>query len=177
MRWMLVLVVLAECRSTSAPASAPPAPARVPIVSRPPPMLTPELVVVEALPWVDPDEPKIGAIAGVVVQPAGEPLAGVTVIVSGEGMKGAHTAITEEDGVYVIEDLPPDDYIVTLYFGDQSFERPATVGDDLVELSDMTIDPDAPPAVEVHLSFSCGGGTMQNTYFVDGIDTTGLTFE
>jgi hypothetical protein len=83
----------------------------------------------------------------------------------------SQAAITDEEGAYVIEDLAPGDYLVTLYYIDMTIERTAHVEDELVELS-QTIDYKPDP---VTISFGCGM-SMENTYLVDGIDTTGLTF-
>lgn len=173
MRWLLVLSVVSACRSQpTSPAPAPPSPARVaPASVAPRPTLPPEPVLVEELPWVDPDEPEVGAIAGMIVDATNEPLAGVTVIVSGDEMT-SQVAITDEDGSYAIEDLPWGDLLVSFYYIDLTIERRVQVEDELVEVH-QTIDTGAAGAV----SFTGCGTSMVNTYIVDGIDTTGLTFD
>lgn len=174
MRALVIIIAFAACRSQSAPPSPAPTPARVAQVLPPAPALVVEPLIdtPEELPWVDPDEPKVGTIAGLVTDVHGEAMPGATLIATSESMLGAQTAISEEDGSYLIEDLAPDDYLVTLYFVDHSEEHHVTVGDDVAELS-LTLDPDSfPPVVFI----GCGGGNLENTYVVDGIDTSGLTF-
>lgn len=57
-----------------------------------------------------------GAINGRVTYSRGaDPLAGVTVVVSGNT---SQTTITEDDGTYRVIDLTPGDYLVTFFFGD-----------------------------------------------------------
>jgi outer membrane receptor protein involved in Fe transport len=64
-----------------------------------------------------------GAIQGTVTDAkTGDPLAGVTVVVSG---KGSQTTITEDDGTYKVTDLVPGEYLVTFFFGDVTIERPS----------------------------------------------------
>ncbi len=174
MRWLLVLSVVSACRSQpTSPSPAPPSPARIaPRGVAPRPVLAPEPVLVEELPWVDPDEPEVGAVAGVIVDETNEPLAGATVIVSGDEMPVTQAAITDDDGAYAIEDLPPGDLVVTFYYLDVTIERRVQVADELVEVH-QTIDTTAAGGV----SFTGCGTSLQNTYIVEGIDTTGLTFD
>lgn len=177
MRWLasllLGLSVVSACRSQpTSPAPAPPSPARVaPASVAPRTTLPPEPVLVEELPWVDPDEPEVGAIAGMIVDATSEPLAGVTVIVSGDEMP-AQVAISDEDGSYAIEDLPWGELVVSFYYIDITIERRVQVEDELLEVQ-QTIDTGTTGAV----SFTGCGTSMVNTYIVDGIDTTGLTFD
>jgi hypothetical protein len=177
MRWLVVLIALAACRSQSGSGGASPSPARTATVPPPAPVLAvqPPLVelpdeVPDELPWVDPDEPKIGAIAGVITDSHGEPIEGATLIATAETMPQLQAAISDETGSYILDGLAPDDYLITLYYVDHTEEHHVTVGDDLAELS-MSFDPDS------HFSLvGCGGGPVETQYFVDGIDTSGLTF-
>jgi len=171
MRWFLVLLATSGCRSQStSPSPAPPSPARAAVAAAPLPTLAPEPLLVEELPWIDPDEPRVGAIAGTVLDTTNEPVIGA-VLVATTDSSGSYTAITDDEGTYLIEELPPDDYLITLYYVDQTTEYRTTVGDEPVDVS-PTIDITA----QVGISFTGCGMSMENTYVVDGIDTTGLTF-
>jgi outer membrane receptor protein involved in Fe transport len=65
-----------------------------------------------------------GAIQGRVLDvESGEPLAGVTVVVSSPALQGTQAAISDESGVYKITNLPPGRYLVTAYFGDVEVRR------------------------------------------------------
>ncbi len=121
--------------------------------------------------FADDDEPKVGAIVGTVVDVAGEPLVGAVIVVTTESTIGGPVAVTEDDGSYIIDDLPPDDYLVSIYYIDVLQEHRVTVVDEAVEVS-STFDLEPAPVI----SFSCGV-SLENAYQVEGIDTTGLTFE
>src|SRR5688572_16697315 len=66
-----------------------------------------------------------GAIQGKVTDEAsGEPLAGVTIVVSSPALQGTQTAFSDENGLYKISSLPPGTYLVTFYFNQVTIERP-----------------------------------------------------
>jgi hypothetical protein len=170
MRWMLLLVLVGACRSEREA----PAPTRVHV---PPsskyiaPTVAPVLPSIPVGVRFEDDEPSIGAIVGVVLDMGEEPIAGATLVATSKSLEGTMVAISEDDGSYIIDDLPPDDYLVTLYYVDEVQEYQATVGDEAVELNPtLVILP--PTTVTI---FGCGS-SLENTYVVDGIDTTGLTF-
>ena len=74
--------------------------------------------------WAD----SAGMIEGVVVdKTSGDPLPGVTVIVTSPAMKRTETAITDENGRYKVTGLPTGTYLVTFYYLDRTIER-ANVG-------------------------------------------------
>ena len=54
-----------------------------------------------------------GAISGQVVDPSKLPLPGVTVSAASPVLQGTRTAVTSENGDYIIPFLPPGDYAVT----------------------------------------------------------------
>lgn len=69
--------------------------------------------------------PGTGAVAGVIVDRAsGDVVAGATVVAEGPTLKAPQTVISEDDGRYVLRDLPPGTYVVKVFFGDNQFARP-----------------------------------------------------
>lgn len=64
-------------------------------------------------------DPDSGRIDGEVDDANGEPIAGATVTVSGSGISGTQSAITDADGAYRIM-LPAGRYMVTFYYGSAS---------------------------------------------------------
>ena len=70
--------------------------------------------------WAD----STGVIEGLVKdKTSGQPLAGVTVIVTSPAMKQTETALTDDDGRYKLTGLPPGVYLVTFYYADLTSER------------------------------------------------------
>jgi hypothetical protein len=66
-----------------------------------------------------------GSVEGRVVDGAtGKKLAGVTVTVTSPAMPGEQTEFTDNDGHYIITELPPGEYLVRFYFADINLERP-----------------------------------------------------
>ncbi|MBV8759808.1 MAG: TonB-dependent receptor [Deltaproteobacteria bacterium] len=168
-----------------------------------------------------------GAVQGVVADAAsGEPLPGVTVIVTSPAIAQTQTAITDEKGFYKITELPPGEYLVTFYYADITLERSGiyigvnktvSVSQKLdqskaggetihVKATAPTIDPTSTTqgitidknymknipvpgrtfestlgaaagsqSDGVGVSFS-GSSSLENQYYVDGVNTTGLTF-
>src|SRR5262245_21403885 len=55
-----------------------------------------------------------GRISGTVRDKSNDVLPGATVVVVNEATQITHTAITDESGFYVITNLPPSDYTVTI---------------------------------------------------------------
>jgi outer membrane receptor protein involved in Fe transport len=78
------------------------------------------VAVVAALIWcarAEAQNSTTGAIQGVVTDAAtGEPLAGVTVVVSSPAQQGDQTTFTDEAGQFKVTNLPPGTYAVTYYF-------------------------------------------------------------
>lgn len=95
--------------------AAPPAQARRPALPPPCPAVEPGLVGVPGL--------AVGAIAGAVVDEHCERLAGATVLVrTGASPRGA-VDITDEAGRFVIRDLPPGRYVLSVYYLDMTLDR------------------------------------------------------
>ncbi len=168
-----------------------------------------------------------GAIQGQVRDSkTGEKLVGVTITATSASMQGAQTAITDENGTFKIQPLPPGDYLVTFYYLELTVERggisvginkvtpvfqkldQGQAGGEVVKIVDTapTIDPTSTTqgitldknylknipvpgrTFEAALgaaagsqndglgvSFS-GSSSLENQYYVDGVNTTGLTF-
>ncbi|HTL37357.1 MAG TPA: carboxypeptidase regulatory-like domain-containing protein, partial [Kofleriaceae bacterium] len=168
-----------------------------------------------------------GAIYGVITDAKnGEPLPGVTVVVTSSGSV-SQSALTDEKGAYKINDLAPGEYLVTFYYLDATIQRPSVpVGVQKVtplyqkiDMSDATkgevvqvkgttptIDPTSTAQVIsidknylqnipvpgrtfesalgaaagssgdiLGVSFS-GSSSLENQYYVDGVNTTGLSY-
>ncbi len=65
-----------------------------------------------------------GSVRGVVTdKKTGEKLAGVTVIATSPALAQTQTAITDEQGAYKIDDLPPGNYLITFFYADLKVER------------------------------------------------------
>jgi len=78
--------------------------------------------------WVAETEDQLprskGAIQGVVRDAAtGEPLAGVTIIVTSPVLEQTQSAISDENGYYKVIDLPPGNYTTTFYYADVTIEH------------------------------------------------------
>lgn len=120
-----------------------------------------------------------GAIQGQVHDAtSGEPLVGVTVVVTAPELVGAQTAITDERGSYAITGLPAGDhYLTTFYYAELTVQR-----DDVVvgarkvtpvfQKLDQSVRRDAPVVIE----FSGQGITIDESYIAN-IPVPGRTFE
>jgi len=107
-----------------------------------------------------------GAIQGVVKDDStGEPMPGVTVVVSGPTVQ-PQTVITDENGFYKVTSLPPSSsYLVTFYYADIVTERrDITVG----------VNKTSPVYVKINTS-SAGGETIVVVDTVPTIDPTSTT--
>ncbi len=117
-----------------------------------------------------------------------EPLAGVTIALTAAHQVNPLVAITDGDGFYELSDLVPGDYLATFYYADVTYERSVSVtareatpvfvslGRPLVD-RDSREDrmPDKEELARQGISFT-GVESLNNTYYVDSIDTTGLYF-
>ena len=149
-----------------------------------------------AAPPPPPPEPPHNLVDGIVVADhgGGERLAGVTVVATGPGIEGSRTAITDENGEYSIADLPAGYYTMTFYYIDHTIEhRDVPVSsfkhtDVNVEMTGSTItnipvpgrtfesalgDAAGSQGDSYGVSFS-GTTSLENTYYVDGIDVTSV---
>jgi len=69
-----------------------------------------------------PGSPAVGAIGGTVVDHRCEPVAGATLVVRTH--RGtARVRITDEDGGFAIDDLPPGEYGISVYYLDATLDR------------------------------------------------------
>ena len=90
---------LDAARPRPPPACPPAAPARVPARS-----------------------PLLGAIAGTVIDQHCEPIAGATIFALA-GKRTSHAEISDERGRFAVQDLPPGEYVVAVFYLDSTLER------------------------------------------------------
>src|SRR5688572_29111069 len=63
-----------------------------------------------------------GAVRGVIKDKAtGEAVIGATVVISGPALQGQQAEITDENGQYVISNLPPGTYVLTVFYNEAQF--------------------------------------------------------
>jgi outer membrane receptor protein involved in Fe transport len=66
-----------------------------------------------------------GAVRGVIKDKAtGDAVIGATVVISGPALQGQQAEITDENGQYVINNLPPGTYVITVFYNEAQFDRP-----------------------------------------------------
>jgi outer membrane receptor protein involved in Fe transport len=168
-----------------------------------------------------------GAIYGVITdEQTGEPLPGVTVVVTSSGSV-SQSALTDEKGAYKVNDLAPGEYQVTFYYLDATIQRPAvpvgvqkvtplyqkintstaTKGEVVqVKGTTPTIDPTSTAqGITIDKNYLAnipvpgrtfesalgaaagsqgdilgvafsGSSSLENQYYVDGVNTTGLSY-
>ena len=68
--------------------------------------------------------PVVSVIRGRATDSGGLPLEGVAVIATSPALQGSQSAITGRDGNFVLTNLPPGEYVVTLYYGDIVLKKP-----------------------------------------------------
>jgi hypothetical protein len=69
-----------------------------------------------------------GTIRGTVVdRSTGEPAPGATIVATSPGLAGEQVVISDEAGAYVISNLPPGTYELTVYYGDLTVKRGGVV--------------------------------------------------
>ena len=123
------------------------------------------------------------AIHGWTTDPTtGEPSAGVTITAVSPQLDGARTAISDDKGAYQLFDLPAGTYTLTFYYGEVTVEREYVTVSSLSSARvdqqismDQYIEVIPIPERTFEVSFT-GTESMENTYYIDGIDTTQLTF-
>ncbi|MBP9085412.1 MAG: von Willebrand factor type A domain-containing protein [Kofleriaceae bacterium] len=60
-----------------------------------------------------------GMVRGIIKDSkTGEPLIGVTIIATSPALKGTQSAVSDENGLYVITSLPPGVYTISFYYAD-----------------------------------------------------------
>jgi hypothetical protein len=66
-----------------------------------------------------------GAVRGVIRDSAtNDVVIGATVVITGPALQGQQAEITDENGSYVIQNLPPGTYVLTVFYNDAQFDRP-----------------------------------------------------
>lgn len=69
-----------------------------------------------------------GAVRGRVLdKKTKEPVIGATVVATGPALQGQQAEITDESGNYEIQNLPPGQYVLTVYYNDAQFSRPNVI--------------------------------------------------
>ncbi len=86
-----------------------------------------------------------GAIRGIVKDSkTGEPLIGVTVIATSPSLQGTQSAVTDENGLYLVTTLPPGVYTVSYYYADATVNsNGVAVNANGTTTNNATINPDA----------------------------------
>lgn len=129
-----------------------------------------------------------GAVQGQVTdEVTGEPLAGVTVWITGPATPEPQTAITEGDGTYKVTELLPGTYQVTFYAGDTTVTRThirVTANGVTPVFQRVRLDPehagtvieieDVPPQID---PTSTTRGSTQDRTFIERVPTPGRGFE
>ncbi|HEU0029671.1 MAG TPA: carboxypeptidase-like regulatory domain-containing protein [Kofleriaceae bacterium] len=59
-----------------------------------------------------------GAIQGVILDGANEPIIGATIVATSPAMRGEVPVICDEHGRFAMPNLPPGHYTLTFYYGD-----------------------------------------------------------
>ncbi len=69
-----------------------------------------------------------GVLRGVITdKKTKEPVIGATVVVSSAALQQEQVVITDENGSYQVQELPPGQYLVTVFFNETPFQRPNIV--------------------------------------------------
>lgn len=64
-----------------------------------------------------------GAVKGIITDQGGAPVVGATVVFSGPALQGTQAQITDDSGSYIVANLPPGTYLMTVYYLDAQFAR------------------------------------------------------
>ena len=67
--------------------------------------------------------PAVGAVAGAVIDEHCELVAGATIFARSQGLPAGRAEITDERGRFVLAELPPGRYVVTVYYLDATLDR------------------------------------------------------
>ena len=66
-----------------------------------------------------------GAVRGIIKDSkTGEPLIGVTIVATSPALKGTQSAVSDENGLYLITSLPPGVYTINFYYADAQVTHP-----------------------------------------------------
>lgn len=64
-----------------------------------------------------------GTIRGSATDSSGQVVAGVTVVATSPALQGSQSGVTDNDGQFVLTNLPPGTYIVTFYYADATIKK------------------------------------------------------
>lgn len=62
-------------------------------------------------------DPQTGAITGLALDAAQQPIVGATIVVVSPVLQGEQVAISEENGTFKLDKLPPGHYQLVVYYG------------------------------------------------------------
>jgi hypothetical protein len=98
-----------------------------------------------------------GALRGVIKDKAsGEEVVGATLVATSPAMPGEQVVISDENGLYFFDNLPPGLYLVTVYYNDTKFSR-----------SNVLIQVGKQSLVNIPIS-TAGAGTQGETIVIEG---------
>ncbi|MGN6107534.1 MAG: carboxypeptidase regulatory-like domain-containing protein [Kofleriaceae bacterium] len=100
----------------------------------------------------------VGSLRGVIRDKASNEVAiGATVVATSPALVGEQVVITDENGAYFINALPPGLYTLTIYYNDKPFSR----GNVLIQLGKEAV-------VNVTVDSAAGGGGKGETIVIQG---------
>ena len=67
------------------------------------------------------------------------PAVGATVVVTSAALQGEQVVITQDDGTFRVDGVPPDDYTVTVYWNDGTYSSTVTVARGSATVVDLTL--------------------------------------
>jgi hypothetical protein len=149
-----VFATLATAACGPAPKPRPPEPIHntppTPIATKPVPDPVPMKCDPIAQPAVTPASASVGAVGGVIRDERCELVAGATVVAASPALQGSQVAITDEQGRFKIDILPPGMYTLTIYYDDATLTREVEIvagGSAQVDLQMPHIKP--PETIEI----------------------------
>lgn len=81
-----------------------------------------------------------GAVRGLVKDKAtGEPVIATTVVATSAALIGEQIVLTDDNGQYYFDNLPPGEYVITVYFNDAKFERKLDVSVGKLAQANVTV--------------------------------------
>jgi hypothetical protein len=134
----------------------------------------------------DRDQLHNAVLGHVIDAQTSEPIAGAVIIVASPALEHPQAAISDDQGNYAITTLPTGRYDVTLYYGDLTLEYPQVAVSDLAPTRLLPVGFGPVPGRTFETTLGAASGsqedglgvsfsgvtTLENTYYVDGVDVT-----